>query len=124
VKIAEGEIVCVRAPCPQPVHVTFDAEDANSPIAHAEYSLDAGPWQFVQPVGELSDSKREHYDFRLPEKALEGKTVSICSTVRAYDRHDNVGVARPCSRFRRSNAISRRLFAYESAFLGAKAQDC
>ena len=93
-KIAEGEIVCVRAPCPQPVHVTFDAEDANSPIAHAEYSLDAGPWQFVQPVGELSDSKREHYDFRLPEKALEGKTGEHLLTVRAYDRHDNVGVGK------------------------------
>jgi hypothetical protein len=93
-KVAEGEIVCVRAPCPQPVHVTFDAEDANSPIAHAEYSLDAGPWQFVQPVGELSDSKREHYDFRLPEKALEGKTGEHLLTVRAYDRHDNVGVGK------------------------------
>jgi hypothetical protein len=31
--------------------VTFDAEDAFSPIAHAEYSLDAGPWQFIEPVG-------------------------------------------------------------------------
>jgi hypothetical protein len=74
--------------------VTFDAEDAFSPIAHAEYSLDAGMWQFIEPVGVLSDSKREHYEFRLPAKALEGKTGEHLITVRVYDRHDNVGVAK------------------------------
>jgi len=75
-------------------HVTFDAEDAFSPIAHAEYSLDAGPWQFVEPVGGLSDSRREHYDVRLPAKDLEGKPGEHLITVRVYDRHDNVGVAK------------------------------
>jgi hypothetical protein len=72
--------------------VSFDAEDAFSPIAHAEYSLDAGPWQYVEPVGGLSDSKREHYEFGLP--ALDGKTGEHLVTVRVYDRHDNVGVAK------------------------------
>jgi hypothetical protein len=74
--------------------VTFDAEDAFSPIAHAEYSLDAGMWQFIEPVGGLSDSKREHYDVRLPAKELEGKTGEHLITVRVYDRHENVGVAK------------------------------
>jgi len=74
--------------------VTFDAEDAFSPIAHAEYSLDAGPWQYIEPVGGLSDSKREHYDFGIPAKALEGKAGEHLITVRVYDRHDNVGVAK------------------------------
>ena len=74
--------------------VTFDAEDAFSPIAHAEYSVDAGPWQFVEPVGQLSDSKRERYDFQLPASALNGKTGEHLITVRVYDRHDNVGVAK------------------------------
>jgi outer membrane protein assembly factor BamB len=74
--------------------VTFDAEDAFSPIAHAEYSLDAGPWQFIDPVGELSDSKQEHYDFRLPSKPIEDKPGEHLITVRVYDRHDNVGVAK------------------------------
>jgi WD40 repeat protein len=75
-------------------HVTFDAEDAFSPIAHAEYSLDAGPWQFVEPVGGLSDSRHEHYDVRLPAKDLDGKPGEHLITVRVYDRHDNVGVAK------------------------------
>jgi hypothetical protein len=77
-----------------PVHVTFDAEDAVSPIAHAEYSVDAGPWQYIEPVGGLSDAKREHYDIHIPAKALEGKTGEHLVTVRVYDRHENVGVAK------------------------------
>ena len=70
---------------------TFDADDAGSPIAHAEYSLDAGPWQYIEPVGGLSDSKREHYDFHLPASAFDGKAGEHLITVRVYDRHDNVG---------------------------------
>ncbi len=38
------------------IHVTATATDASSPIAHAEYSIDAGPWQYIEPVGKLSDS--------------------------------------------------------------------
>ncbi len=57
---------CAQAECSQAIHVSFDAEDAESPIAHAEYSLDAGPWMYLAPVGELSDSKREHYELKLP----------------------------------------------------------
>ena len=72
--------------------MTFDAEDAFSAIAHAEYSLDAGPWQYIEPVGGLSDSKREHYEFRFP--ASGGQASEHLITVRAYDRHDNVGAAK------------------------------
>jgi len=85
---------CGGAPCLQSAIVTFDAEDAFSPIAHAEYSLDAGTWRFIEPVGGLSDSKREHYDVRLPAKDLDGKPGEHLITVRVYDRHDNVGVAK------------------------------
>jgi WD40 repeat protein len=74
--------------------VTFDAEDAFSPIAHAEYSLDAGPWQFVEPEGGLSDSKREHYEIRLPASALAGSTKEHLISVRVYDRYDNAGLAK------------------------------
>jgi hypothetical protein len=82
-------------PLPSPtLSVNFDAEDAFSPIAHAEYSLDAGPWQFIDPVGALSDSRHEHYDFKLPASALNGKAGEHLITVRVYDRHDNVGVAK------------------------------
>ena len=44
--------------------------------------------------GRLSDSKREHYDFQIPANALHGKTGEHLITVRVYDRHDNVGVAK------------------------------
>ena len=65
-----------------------------SPIAHAEYSLDAGPWQYIDPVGKLSDSKHEHYEFRLSLDVESGKITEHLITVRAYDRYDNVGVAK------------------------------
>jgi sugar lactone lactonase YvrE len=84
----------LKATADATVRVIFDAEDAFSPIAHAEYSLNAGPWQFIEPVGGLSDSKREHYEFRIPASALDGKTGEQLITVRVYDRHDNVGVAK------------------------------
>jgi hypothetical protein len=92
---AEVDGSCAKAqPCTAQAHISFSAEDAFSPIAHAEYSLDAGPWQFVDPVGELSDSRHEHYDFLLPAKALDGKAGEHLITVRAYDRHDNVGLGK------------------------------
>jgi sugar lactone lactonase YvrE len=50
----------------QNIHVTLDAKDALSSIARAYYSVDAGPWQYVAPVGKLSDALEEQYDFTLP----------------------------------------------------------
>lgn len=85
---------CAQAPCPAPAHVMFDAEDAMSPVVRAEYSLDAGPWQYIEPVGGLSDARREHYDFTVPASAFEGKSGEQLITVRVYDRHDNVGLAK------------------------------
>ena len=93
-KAVEGEADCTHTPCARLVRVTFDAEDAFSPIAHAEYSLDAGLWQYIEPVGRLSDSKREHYEVRLPSAGLAGNAGEHLITVRVYDRHDNVGVAK------------------------------
>ena len=45
--------------------MTFRAIDSFSTIKRAEYSVDAGDWQFVEPVGQISDSKTESYDFRV-----------------------------------------------------------
>ena len=73
--------------------MNFDSEDAFSPIARAEYSLDAGPWQYIEPVGGLSDSKREHYEVLIPLPA-ESKNTEHLIAVRAYDRYENVGVAK------------------------------
>ena len=85
---------CKDARCSPALHVTFDAEDSASPIAHAEYSLDAGPWQFVAPVGVISDSKQEKYDFSIPLDGAGAKTAEHLITVRVYDRYDNVGAAK------------------------------
>jgi len=86
---------CTGAHCTKPFLITFDAVDAASPIAHAEYSLDAGPWQYIDPVDKISDSEREHYEFRLPiDVDATGHVAEHLITVRAYDRYDNVGVAK------------------------------
>jgi hypothetical protein len=85
--------ICAGLNCTGKIRVSFDAEDAFSVIAHAEYSLDAGPWQYIEPVGGLSDSRREHYDVLIPVPA-EGRASEHLVSVRVYDRHDNVGVAK------------------------------
>jgi sugar lactone lactonase YvrE len=48
------------------LHVTFRAQDNASNIRRAEFSLDAGDWQLVEPVGQISDAKLENYDFNIP----------------------------------------------------------
>jgi hypothetical protein len=78
----------------QNLQLTFDAEDAFSPIAHAEYSIDSGPWQYIEPVGNISDSRREHYEVTIPSPNPPIKPGEHLITVRAYDRHDNIGVAK------------------------------
>ncbi len=84
------------------VHVRFRASDSFSPIKRAEYSLDGGEWQFIEPVGQLSDSKTEDYDFRVtlpqPEAAPAPMAESTGNdhvvVVRAYDRFDNFATAK------------------------------
>jgi len=78
------------------IHATLDAHDATSAIAHAEYSLDAGPWQYLEPAGKLSDSMAAHYDFTLSIPAHATNTPSPANVnehvlaVRIYDRYENV----------------------------------
>jgi hypothetical protein len=88
-----GDAPCKHLPCAKQIRVSFDAEDAFSPIARAEYSLDAGPWQYIEPVGAISDAKREHYDVLIPVPAGADASEHLIA-VRAYDRYDNVGVAK------------------------------
>ncbi|HEU5452331.1 MAG TPA: hypothetical protein VFU76_10115 [Terriglobales bacterium] len=104
------------------LHVTFRALDGFSPIKRAEYSVDAGDWQFVEPVGHLSDYRVENYDFSIPlpksatapapaaapavpvkgdgvsaanaAAADEGNASEHVVVVRAYDRFDNMGAAK------------------------------
>jgi len=84
---------CKHLPCSKLIRVAFDAEHAFSAIARAEYSLDAGPWQYIEPVGGLSDAKREHYEVLIPVPAKDQDAEHLIA-VRVYDRHDNVGVAK------------------------------
>ncbi len=87
-------VPCDHAPCPRQVRLTFDAQDATSPISRAEYSLDLGTWQFIAPVGGFSDSQTEHYSALLPATGLSSKPGEQLITVRVYDRYDNVGLAK------------------------------
>jgi hypothetical protein len=75
------------------VHVQFRASDNFSNIKRAEYSLDAGDWHFVEPSGQLSDSKSESYDFALPLAADASQQEHVV-VVRAYDRYDNMNSAK------------------------------
>ncbi len=93
-KAAGQQITCEGLNCPKPFLVSFDAEDSFSAIARAEYSVDAGPWHHVDPIGKISDFKREHYEFTIPLDVEAGKIGEHLITVRAYDRYDNVAVAK------------------------------
>jgi sugar lactone lactonase YvrE len=82
------------------IHVTFQAVDSFSAIKRAEYSIDAGDWQFVEPVGQLSDSKTESYDFYAPipvgqnASGAAGGAIEHVVVVRALDRNDNTNSAK------------------------------
>jgi sugar lactone lactonase YvrE len=78
---------------PAKIHATLEARDAASPIAHAEYSLDAGPWQYLEPVGKVSDSLTERYDFTVTVPASTAPLADAKEhvlAVRVYDRYENV----------------------------------
>ncbi len=76
------------------LHVLFEARDLSSPIAHAEYSVDAGPWQYVEPVGGLSDSLIERYDWTVPLPAAQTSETEHVLAVRVYDRFENMASAK------------------------------
>ncbi|MHB8391501.1 MAG: hypothetical protein ACYDBH_18295 [Acidobacteriaceae bacterium] len=70
------------------IHVVFDAQDTLSAISRAYYSVDAGPWQYVEPAGKLSDSLQEHYDFTVPlPKATAGDDVPTAVQPTAPQQH-------------------------------------
>jgi hypothetical protein len=78
------------------LHITFRASDNFSIIKRAEYSIDAGEWKYVEPVGQLSDAKTESYDFKATPENMkdEGASVEHIVVVRVYDRYDNMGAAK------------------------------
>jgi len=81
------------------IHAVFDAHAKLSTIAHAYYSVDAGPWRYVEPVGHLSDSTEEHYDFtasvpkpeaNLPASVSPASPSQHVIAVRVEDRAGNM----------------------------------
>jgi hypothetical protein len=75
------------------IHAVLEARDATSPIAHAEYSVDAGPWQYLEPKGKVSDSITEVYDFAVDAPEVAGSVTDAKEhvlSVRVYDRYENV----------------------------------
>ena len=82
------------------LHITFRAVDGFSVIKRAEYSIDAGDWQFVEPVGGLSDYRVENYDFSVPMPPAKSDADAAKNAgehvvvVRVYDRYDNLASAK------------------------------
>ncbi len=79
------------------IHVHFRAEDVFSTIKRAEYSVDAGDWKYVEPVGQLSDAKMEEYDFKVvldTPKDAAAEADEYVVVVRVYDKYDNLGAAK------------------------------
>ena len=82
---------------PEKIHATLEARDATSPIAHAEYSVDAGPWQYLEPVGKVSDALAERYDFTVAVPAATGPVTNAKEhvlAVRVYDRYENMAAVK------------------------------
>ncbi len=118
------------------MHVTFRASEIFSPIKRAEYSVDAGPWQYVEPVGQLSDARHENYDFAAPlppaprpesdntptvaaeSEAKQGRMKGIAPAapavsvehlvvVRVWDRFNNMAAAKVVVRAQSAGASTK-----------------
>jgi WD40 repeat protein len=78
------------------IQVRFKADDGFSTIRRAEFSVDAGDWKYVDPVGQISDSKTEDYDFKVPLENTNEKDAASehIIVVRVYDKYDNMGAAK------------------------------
>jgi hypothetical protein len=72
------------------VHLTFEALSSSGTIARAQYSLDAGDWQVLFPVGLLSDAAQEKYELQLANLSPGEHTVAV----QVSDRYDNATSAK------------------------------
>ena len=65
--------------------ITLRRSEFRESIDHAQYSVDAGEWQVVLPVGQLSDAPKESYRIDLPNVAPGEHTIAV----QVSDRFDN-----------------------------------
>ena len=72
------------------VKVTFDAISPSAAIEHTQYSVDAGDWLMVFPVGLLSDAPKETYQIQLPGLAPGEHTIAV----QVFDRFANSTAAK------------------------------
>jgi len=76
------------------MHVRFRAEDGFSTIKRAEFSVDAGEWQYLEPLDQLSDARIEDYDFKVtPANEKEALSEHVV-VVRVYDKYENMAAAK------------------------------
>jgi sugar lactone lactonase YvrE len=68
---------------------SFDAVSAYGPIANAQYSIDAGPWQTIFPTSQLSDAPKESYYIEIPGLPNGEHTIAVQVT----DRFENTAAA-------------------------------
>ena len=72
------QIENLRAEANSPdVKVSFQASSPSAAIDRAQYSVDAGDWLIVFPVGLLSDAPKESYQFQLSGLAPGEHTVAV-----------------------------------------------
>jgi len=76
------------------IHVRLRAEDGFSNIKRAEFSVDAGDWKYLEPIGQLSDARIEDYDFKVTPAAEKDMAAEHVVVVRVYDRYDNMAAAK------------------------------
>jgi sugar lactone lactonase YvrE len=72
------------------VKVSFDAISPAVTIARAQYSVDAGDWLTVFPVGILSDAPKENYAIALSGLAPGQHIISV----QVFDRYENTTAAK------------------------------
>lgn len=69
--------------------MSFQAQDAGSPIRRASVSVDGGPVRVVRPVDGIADSLNEDYDARIPDFPDDAGSV----VVKVEDELGNWGAA-------------------------------
>ena len=80
-----SELAADKATAGADVTVRFRATDATSAIVRAQYSLDAGDWTQIRPMGDISDSTEERYAITLRKVGSGEHTISV----RVYDQFEN-----------------------------------
>lgn len=69
--------------------IRFTAADAGTILTNAEYSINAGDWQYVEPTTKVTDSKEHSYEVTVDRPAGE-----LTIAVRVTDEFENQSVAK------------------------------